>query len=96
MWELDWNLGLVGSCKKTHQRWVNKIFAPNTSIAQKTISRREKAQKTSKSLYKCKNTRRGKGDRSSFVYLAPSSIEKANKYLRNSQGIIGQINKRNG
>jgi hypothetical protein len=32
LWEVNWNFGWVGSCKKTHQRWVNQIFAQNSKI----------------------------------------------------------------
>ena len=72
MWELDWNLGQVVSCKKTQQRRVDQIFSPNPWIAQKAISRRRKAQKTFKSLHECNNARRIKGDWCSFENSAPS------------------------
>ena len=61
MWGLDWNLGLVGFCKKTHQRRVDQIFSPNPWFAQIAISWREKAQEITKSPLKCNNARRVKG-----------------------------------
>ena len=75
LWELDWYLGEVVSCKKTQQRRVDQIFSPNPRLAQKAISRRKRALETSKSPLKCNNARRVKGDWSSFENPASSSLE---------------------
>ena len=79
LWELDWKLGQVVSCKKTQQRRVDQIFSQNPWLAQKAISRWKWTQKTFKSPLKCNNTRRVKSDWRSFV-PAPSCLEKANRH----------------